>query len=73
MYVPDLFRLPSDPESNPYHEGHTKSMQKLSTQMGDFTETVEIISRLRLPEGNLKRLTKTVTFEQNHHQDTATG
>ena len=39
-------------------------MQKLSTQIRDLTETGEIISRLRLPEGNLKRLTETDTFEE---------
>ena len=39
-------------------------MQKLSTQTRDFTETVEIISRLTLPEGNVKRLTETDTFEE---------
>ena len=32
--------------------------------MGNFTETEEITSRLRFPEGNLKRFTKTDTFEQ---------
>ena len=55
-----------------YHEGFTKSMHKMSTQMRDSTKTLEIIDRLMLPEGNIKRLIKTDTFEGNHHQGTAT-
>ena len=39
-------------------------MQKMSSQMHDFAETVEMISRLTLPEGNVKRLTETDTFEE---------
>ena len=36
----------------------------MTSQMGDFTETVEIINRLTFPEGKVKRLTETDTFEE---------
>ena len=39
-------------------------MQKLPTQVSDFTKTVEMISRLTFPQGNVKCLTETNTFEE---------